>query len=178
MRSFKTEGIVIRRRNVGEADRLLTIFTKHHGKITVKAKGVRKISSRRSSHIELLNLVNLSLYRGRINPILTEVETIENFSGAKDNLNSVGFAYHVCELIDSLCAENQENSRVFNLLCEILSHLSLESNHVVAISKFEKELLDALGFNSQSEYLNSQGLIEEIIERRLKAKRILPLFTD
>ena len=177
MRSFKTEGIVIRRRNVGEADRLLTIFTKHHGKITVKAKGVRKVSSRRSSHIELLNLVSMSLYKGRMSPILTEVETIENFSGAKDNLSSVGFAYHVCELVDSLCAENQENSKVFNLLCEILSHLSFSSDHTGAIYKFEKELLDALGFNSQSQYLDSQGLIEEIIERRLKAKRILPLFT-
>ncbi len=178
MRSFKTEGIVIRRRNVGEADRLLTIFTKHHGKITVKAKGVRKISSRRSSHVELLNLVNLSLYKGRINPILTEATTIENFSGAKDNLNSVGFAYHVCELVDSLCAENQENSAVFSLLYEVLSNLSARADHTVTISKFEKELLNALGFGSHSAYLNTQGFIEEIIERRLKAKRILPLFTD
>ncbi|MBI2195434.1 MAG: DNA repair protein RecO [Candidatus Levybacteria bacterium] len=175
MRSFKTEGIVIRRRNVGEADRLLTVFTKHHGKITIKAKGVRKISSRRSGHIELLNLVSLSLYRGRVTSTLTEVETINNFGKIKDNLKSCGLAYHVCELIDSLCAENQENLKVYSLLCEVLANLSDQENLKVIISRFETELLDALGFISQSQYLNTQGLIEEIIERRLKAKRILPL---
>lgn len=176
MRNFKTEGIVIRRRNVGEADRLLTVFTKHHGKITVKAKGVRKITSRRSSHIELLNLVSLSLYKGRANPVLTEVETIEDYSEAKDNLRSVGFAYHICELVDSLCAENQENPKVYTLLCEVLADLSDQENLKIIISRFEKELLDALGFTHQAHLVNTQGLIEEILERRLKTKRMLPFF--
>lgn len=176
MRSYKTEGIVIRRRNVGEADRLLTVFTRHHGKITIKAQGVRKISSRRSGHIELLNLVSLSLYKGRSMSTLTEVETIDNFSSVKDNLKSVGFAYHVCELIDSLCAENQENSQVFSLLCDVLSKLEEREDHVDLISVFEKQLLAALGFSHQTHLANTRGLIEEIIERRLKTRRMLPLF--
>ncbi|PIZ97846.1 MAG: DNA repair protein RecO, partial [Candidatus Levybacteria bacterium CG_4_10_14_0_2_um_filter_35_8] len=55
MNSYKTEGIVIKRRNLGEADKILTIFTKRYGKIQVKAPGIRKINSRRSPHVELLN---------------------------------------------------------------------------------------------------------------------------
>ncbi len=175
MRSFKTEGVVIRRRNVGEADRIITVFTKHHGKITIKAKGVRKISSRRSGHIELLNLVNLSLYRGRVSPILTEVETIENYGGLKDNLKSVGFAYHICELIDSLCAENQENYQVYKLLCDVLSKLETLENQADVVSVFEKELLNALGFSSINHIVDTHMLIEQILERRLKTKRIFSL---
>ncbi len=177
MRSFKTTGVVIRRRNVGEADRMLTVFTKHHGKITVKARGVRKITSRRSSHIELLNLVSLSLYKGRVMSTLTEVESIDNFSDIKENLRSVGFAYHICELIDGLCAENQENSKVFSLLCDVLEKLTNRQDQELVVSTFEKQLLDALGFTSSNELANTQGLIEQILERRLKTRRIMPLFS-
>lgn len=177
MRSFKTEGVVIKRRNVGEADRLLTVFTKHHGKITVKAKGVRKISSRRSGHIELLNLVNLSLYKGNSSPILTEVEAIENYDNVKNNLKTVGLAYHVCELIDSLCAENQENLRVYSLLLSVLERLENIEAENKEIIEFEKELLSALGFGNSTQIENTSLVIEQIIERRLKTKRILPLLS-
>ncbi len=176
MRSFKTEGVVIKRRNLGEADRILTVFTKHHGKITISAKGVRRITSKRSGHIELLNLVSMSLYKGRTVSTLTEVETINNFSDIKSDLKSCGLAYHICELIDGLCAENQENYQVFSLLCSVLSKLSIADDVPSVVAAFEKDLLTALGFASSSEYANTQGLIEQILERRLRTRRILPLF--
>ena len=65
MRSFKAEGIVIKRSNYSEADRIVTIFTKKNGKIKVKANGVRKIASRRSPHIELFNYCVFGLYQGK-----------------------------------------------------------------------------------------------------------------
>ena len=51
MKTFVAEGIVLKRRNVGEADRILTVFTRTNGKMIIKAVGVRKIASKRSSHI-------------------------------------------------------------------------------------------------------------------------------
>ncbi len=124
MRSFKTEGIIIKRKNYNEADRILTVFTKFHGKIQVKAAGIRRIPSRRSAHVELLNYSLLSLYRGRFYPILTEAQSMDSFSPIKDDLTKVGLAFHLCELIDGLCPENQENTKVFYLLKNILTHLS------------------------------------------------------
>ncbi len=50
-RSYLIEGIVIKRRNSGESDRLVTVYSPTHGKITLKAKGVRK-STRRSGQLE------------------------------------------------------------------------------------------------------------------------------
>jgi len=72
MRGFKTEGIVLKRRNFGEADRILTVFTKDRGKISVLAKGVRRITSRRAGNVELLNRVSIFLHQTRGMPILTE----------------------------------------------------------------------------------------------------------
>lgn len=180
MRSYKTEGIVIRRRNFGEADRLVTIFSKKHGKIQVKAVGVRKINSRRSSHIELLNYSAFNLYRGRSMSLLTEVSNIEDFSEIKEDLTKTGFAYHICELIDGLCAENQENEEIFYLLQKTLKRLSLETDVAPVIREFEIELLTKLGFYKQSDItqnLNTSVFIEQILERKLKSRQILPRFT-
>lgn len=180
MRSFKTEGIVIKRRNFAEADRIITIFSKNYGKIQIRATGVRKINSRRSSHIELLNYCEFNLYKAKSIPLLTEVENIENYSAIKEDLTKTGFAYHICELIDGLCAENQENEEVFNLLHKTLTQLSQKSNLALVIHEFEVDLLTSLGFYKHSgmnKDLNTVEFIEQILERKLKTKRLLPRFT-
>jgi len=180
MRSFKTEGIVIKRRNFGEADRLLTIFSKTHGKIQIKAVGVRKINSRRSPHIELLNYSLFNLYKGRGMPLLTEVENFENYSEIKEDLGKVGFAYHICELIDGLCAENQENEEIFHLLQRTLKRLSFETDISGVIHEFEIELLTKLGFHKPSNLslnFDTSSFIEQLLERKLKTRQMLSTFT-
>lgn len=181
MRNYKTEGIVIKRRNIGEADRILTVFTRRFGKIQIKAKGVRRITSRRSSHIELLNLSLLSLYKGRgALPILTEVQTIEDYSAIKEDLARVGFSYHLCELIDGLCAENQENSAVFDLLEQTFWNLSGSLDILETIHEFEVQLLTLLGYWTKlrpSQNLDTEYFIEDILERKLRSKKLFSRFS-
>ncbi len=172
MRSFKTEGIIIKRRNYGEADRLLTVLTKNNGKIQVKASGIRRIPSRRSAHVELLNHSILGLYRGKGYAILTEAQAIDNFSTIKDNLEKMGLSYHLCELIDGLCAENQENTKVFYLLKNSLTMLAMmKDSFVASVREFEIELLTTLGYLSHqpADRLDTREFIENILERRLKS---------
>lgn len=180
MRTYKTDGIILKRKNFREADRILTVFTRKHGKIKVKAIGVRKINSRRSPHVELLNHSRLTLYRGQSLPILTEAEALEDFSEIKESLTKVGFAYHLCELVDGLCGENQENKKVFELLMDVLNRLSKEEN-VDIIHEFEINLLVYLGFYRQSDYsqnFNSSIFIENLLERKLKSRELIPRFIE
>lgn len=183
MRTYKTVGIVLKRRNLGEADRVLTILSRDLGKITVKAPGVRRIPSRRSSHIELLNLSELTLYRSSkaFMPIVTQAQTLENFSSIKSNLCKIGYAYYVCELINGLCPENQENRGVFFYLKSILTDLSENLDAYGLMKKFEKDLLSELGFWSEAKLLetqDSQIVIERLLERKLKTLRVVPLFAS
>lgn len=176
MKTLQVEGIILKRRNSGEADRILTVFTKDFGKIQIKAIGVRKIASKRSSHIELLNISSISLYKGRSVPILTEATTIENFDGIKTNLGKIGLAYHICELIDGLCPENQEYKEIFYLLLNTLEKLSTQDDVLSIIHDFEVALLTSLGYFVPSEKLHSRSLsylIEGILERKLKTRQIL-----
>lgn len=177
MRNVKVEGIILKRRNIGEADRILTVFTKELGKIAIKAVGVRKIASHRAPHIELLNVVKLGLYKGKGMPVLTEAESSESFSPIKEDLTKVGFAYHICELIDGLCPENQENEAIFVLLMDMLRSLSHEDQIAPIIHDFEVQLLQLLGFwpvSQSGKDLNTAFLIESILERKLKSRQILP----
>ncbi|MCL5970605.1 MAG: DNA repair protein RecO [Patescibacteria group bacterium] len=175
MRNYKTEGIIIKRRNIGEADRILTVFTKKNGKISIKAPGVRKIRSKRSPHIEVLNLSMLSLYKGKTLPILIEAETLETFSNIKNFLPKIAVAYHACEIVDGLCPEEEENKEVFFLLKEFLERLCFE-NHDLLILDFEKNLLKSLGFfpRTLDRDLNTSSFIEQILERKLKVRQIMP----
>lgn len=182
MRSYKSEGIILKRKNSGEADRILTVFTKNRGKIQIKAVGVRKINSRRSPHTEPLNYTLLYLYKGRGIPILIEAETLEAFPRIKDNLKRIGYAYYLCELIDCLCPENQENISVFYLLSDTLKKLSKEEDFVRIINEFEKSLLTTLGFYPQnillSQDIDLSYIIEQIIEKKLKTKQIISRLTE
>lgn len=168
MRSYKTEGIILKRSNFGEADRIITVFTKKHGKIKVLAKGVRRINSRRGPNIELFNLVTLYIHKGRAFDILTEAQVINVFPSIRRNLELIGLAYYCCELVDGLCAENQPHPRVFELLLKTFRELDSGLIH-----KFESELLYELGFLPAFKKIDTTSYIEKLLERRIKTKTIL-----
>lgn len=181
MRIHKTEGIVLKRKNVGEADRLLTIFTKDNGKMQVKAIGVRKITSRRASHVEPLNHVSFSMHKGAGMPILTEATTITNYDVIKSDLKKMGLAYHICEIIDGLCVEGTENHGVFTLLQNILVKIEAGGAIMQHMYDFEMDLLHQLGFYPQTEAqpsFNPSYFIEDLLERKLKARPMLHTFYE
>ena len=154
-------------------------MTKYNGKIQVKAPGVRKITSRRSSHIELLNLSLLTLYKSSKSflPLITEAQVLDNFAPIKKDLKKVGFAYYTCELVDKFCPDTQENKRVFNLFSDTLTQLAISSDEGVIVDQFENDLLFLLGYLPKSHAIkNKQEFIEGILERRLASKKLLPLF--
>ncbi len=134
--------------------------------------------SRRSPHVELLNHTALTLYKGNgyALPILTETEALEDFSEVKSDLTKIGFAYHICELVDGLCPENQENKPVFYLLKNVLYNLGQGEDIATTIHDFEVELLTLLGYwhkpQIASQNFNTQYFIEGILERKLRSRRI------
>ena len=174
-RTYKTEGIILQRLNVGEADRILTVFTKAQGKIRCIAKGVRKPTSRKSASIELFNRTTLFIARGRNLDIVTQTEVVESFPKIRKKLKAIKAAYHVVELVELLTAENQENARVYEPLLSILRTINKQSHATRRqISGFEKELLRELGFGTPKQ--DSQAaliqFIESIIEKRLTSIEI------
>ena len=150
MPGFKVEGIVLKRRNFGEADRILTVFTLQKGKISIVAKGVRRTTSRRAGNVELLNRVSMFLYQGKGMPILTEAESLETYPKLKEDLTLSTYAFHIIELVDKITAEDQENRILYQHLVEVLKRLSLKPRQIL-IRAFEVKILSGLGFVSFQE---------------------------
>lgn len=177
MGTYKTEGIIIKRKNFGEADRILTIFSKNYGKISAIAKGVRKINSRRAPHLELFNQVSLLLSKGKNLDVITETQLITSFSNLKKDLKKVGLAFEACELVDQVTREGPTQEQVFNLLrmcLNDLNHLNSKGIEKV-IDNFERQLLVILGFLPKNEVLSKielSGFVEKIIEKKLKSRKM------
>lgn len=176
MNSYGTEGVILRRANLGEADKILTIFTKCHGKITVIAKGIRRTTSRKGGNLELFNQVKIYLAKGKSLDIVTEVEVIDSFSSWRRDLKKVAVAYQLCELVDKLSAEGVENDEVYDLLVNSFLNLLPTTNHQSLITNFELSLLQYLGFWPRGKAVGDLDLnayIEDLINRKLSAKKFL-----
>lgn len=145
MPATTTEGLILKRKNFGEADRVVTILTSRFGKISVIAKGVRRITSRRAGNIEVLNRVRLHLFRSTKNFNLQEAESVEVFSTLKENLTLATTAFHIIELVDRLVPEDQVNPQVYELTVSILQILERNPRQIF-IRGYEVKLLSALGF--------------------------------
>jgi len=144
--SLTVEGIILKRTNFGEADRMLTILTKHLGKISVIARGVRKITSRRAGNVELLNLVKIGLFKGK-GYTLTEAESIETFPRLKSNLATSTAAFHILELSNKLLPEDDPNFHSYDLIVETLRRLEQNPRQLL-LRAFEIKFLNLLGFFS------------------------------
>ena len=163
MPTVTTEGLILKRVNFGEADRVLTVLTDRYGKISVIARGVRKITSRRAGNIEVLNRVKLHLFKGK-SYTLTEAESIETFQAIKDNLTLSTYAFHILELIHRLVPEEQRNPYIYALVLETLELLR-SSPRQIFIRAFEVKLLQRLGFWDVRALGDMQEEIKALLEK-------------
>jgi len=149
-RSFRASAVVLRHADYGEADRLLTLFTREQGKVRAIAKGARKLTSRKAGHIEPFTHVTLQLAKGRDLFIVTQAETVNAFPGLRDDLVKTGYAAYIVELIDRFTYEEETpHPPVFRLLIETLERIEKESDAWLPIRYYEMRLLDFLGFRPQ-----------------------------
>lgn len=161
MQGYKTEGIVLKRRNFGEADRILTIFSQDRGKISVLAKGIRRITSRRAGNVELLNRVAIFLHPTKGMPILTEAISLNTFPKLKEDLTLSTVAFHILELVDKLTAENQESYSLYSNFVEVLRKLEINPRQIF-IRAFEVKILSLMGFMGFEKGTKELGEIREI----------------
>jgi DNA repair protein RecO (recombination protein O) len=148
-RSIRVEGVILRHSDFGEADRILTIFTRETGKLRAVAKGVRKARSRKAGHVEPFTRASLQLARGRDLFILTQAEAKDVFANLREDLVLLGTASYVIELIDRSTTDEEENRPLYNLMTRTLTRLDRGDNPNLATRYFELRLLDYVGFRPQ-----------------------------
>jgi DNA repair protein RecO (recombination protein O) len=145
-RLYKTEAIILRQRRVGEADRFLTIYTPGLGKFDVKAKGVRKTTSRMSGHLQPLSHCMLQIAQGHSMDVVTGVETLASFGHLREDLDRLSLALYAAELTDRITPERATSFPSFRLFLDALQRLDREADGWAALRYFEMQLLGQAGF--------------------------------
>jgi DNA repair protein RecO (recombination protein O) len=145
-RVYKTQAIVLRQRKLGEADKIVTLYSSHHGKIDAVAKGVRRTKSRLAGHLEPLTLGSYLLAEGRELDIVTQAETMDAFPHLRADLERISRGLYCAELVDRLTPERSEGNPIFRLLQETLGYLDASPEYEMAARRFELRLLGELGY--------------------------------
>lgn len=162
-RIYKTEGIVLRHIDFGEADRILTIMTPTLGKIHAIAKGSRKVTSKLASQADLLQRTQFVMAQGRELDVVTQGETAERFDALRTSLWHGTAAYTVAEILDRTMEDRAEHHSIYQLALDTLRRLDLDARQWLAdprpenqagpqargwaaLRHFEMVLLDDLGY--------------------------------
>ncbi len=148
-RNYQTEAIIIKKTKLGEADRILTLYTPHLGKIQAVAKGVRRPRSKLAGHLELLTHSLVSLVRGRNIDTVTGSQTINTFLPLKSDLRLASYALYATELTEQFTADHIENYPLFQLLLDTMGHLCQGVNKELVLRYFEMHLLNEVGYRPQ-----------------------------
>ncbi len=145
----RTEAVVLRRHDLGEADRIVTLYTAHVGKVRAVAKGIRRPTSKLGGHLELFTHGQVMLARGRNLDVITQVETLSSFLGLREDLWRAGHAYYVAELLDRMTEEHAENAALYRLLVTTLQRIASAPRPDQATHLFEVQALDLLGYRPE-----------------------------
>ena len=148
-RDYQTEAIIIKKTKLGEADRILTLYTPALGKIQAVAKGVRRPKSKLSGHLELLTHSQVTLARGHNLDTVTGSQTVNSFMPLKTDLWLTSYGLYVIELVNQFTAEHVADALLFRLLLETLQNLSETNNRELLLRYFEIHLLEETGYRPQ-----------------------------
>ena len=172
-RSYSSEGIVLSRKNYSEADRILIIYSKYHGKTSLLAKGVRKPKSKKRGSLEIFSHIKFSAVKGKGIDLITESELIDSFSGVRQDLRKVSLAYYFMEVVARLTRDEEKNDELFNLIIEYLNRLRLDVNLRTLRQDFIYQILTLLGFWPRGKILeNPDEILESITERKINSVRV------
>lgn len=159
--SYKTIGIIIGKRDFGEADKILIVFTQDLGKIQIKAKGLKRALAKMAGHLEMFNLVQLELIKGKTFYIVIGAELLDGFAEIKANFEKVGLFYYFCEVLNKILEEGVRHKNTFGFFLNVLNELKKEdADLLLVVIYFELNILSHLGF--KPEFLVCVGCREKI----------------
>lgn len=151
MRTYSATAIVLRRIDLGDKDRIITVYSKEHGKLSAVAKGARRPGSKLAGTCEPLTYARMFLSRGRELDVLSQSDIRESFPTLRGSMIAIAHGIYLIELTNSFVDERQPNPDLFDTLLSSLYVLESGADPEIAARHFELQLLRVLGYEPQFE---------------------------
>lgn len=143
----KASGFIIRGIDYQESSRIVTLLSPRLGKISLLAKGARKIESRTGAALDLLNLVEVVFYEGQGLKLLKDAAIIESYPALKRDYEHLEAAMHAARSLNILLKDGQRDRRIYHLFAELLAELEGDGGApALLLLGFKLKLIDLLGF--------------------------------
>jgi len=146
MSVYKTEGIVLHQFELGEADRILTLYTRDRGKVRAVAKGVRRTRSGLAGSTQLFTYVDLVLYQGKDLDSISQVQLKESFNKLREDLFRMAYSSYVLDLVRELTVEGDANEGMFVLLLQTLRLMAEVDDLEMILRIFEIRAMTLMGY--------------------------------
>ena len=149
---YRTQGLIIKKDNRGEANQLFTIYTKDFGKIKILGKAIRKGKSKLRGAIELFYLSEIEFIQGKIHKTLTDAILIESFSDIRKDLEKISVVYQITEVLDNIVKGQEPDDEIWNLLNEVfnkLNNLKFENSLKIVYYYFLWNFFSVLGYQPE-----------------------------
>ncbi len=139
--TYRCEAITLSYTPLGEADLLVTMYTRDQGKVRAVAKGARRSTSKLLGHLEPLTVVRMSMVHGRSMDIIAKAEVLQSFAALKEDLTGIAEGLYLAELVDVFGAEGSANPSLFQLIVDTLRAVEADPGSDMPLRFFEFHLL-------------------------------------
>ncbi len=156
-RIFAAEGLIIRTRVLGEADRIVTLLTREEGKFEAVARGARKTKSKLAAGVDIFAHGRFTFHRGRTWPIVTSLDPIERFNWFRDNPDLYPYGLYLAELTDRFNSGEESCPEMFQLLLDGWQLLGGDVDHALLCRAFELKLANCGGYSPQMHFCTVCG---------------------
>ncbi len=150
-RSYQVSAIVLRQRDLGEADRIVVLLTRERGKLSAVAKGVKRARSKLAPALQLFTHARLQLASGRSLEVVTQAQAVAAFPRLRSDVERYACASYTAELADAMIEEGASCEWVFDLVESTLAALDDGGEMASLVRGFELKLLTGLGYGPELE---------------------------
>lgn len=176
-KTFSTTGIVLKRVNVGETDRIISLLTQEFGKITCVAKGVRKMSSSKRASLELGNIVKAFCLETKSLPLLTQATLIENCSALPHSLAAFRQLSQLLEIAEKLFVESSIEVHTYKKILALRSAILSNNLGATYTRAMFRSIITDLGFQDpeESKYSTISEYIAALSDSKIHSFEYLSL---
>jgi len=144
-KTYRCEAVILGYTPLGEADLLVTMFTRDQGKVRAVGKGARRSTSKSVGHLEPLTVVKMSMAHGRSMDIISQAEVLNSFSTLKEDLTGITKGQYLAEMVDGFGTEASPNPSLYQLMIDTLRVVEADPESEMALRYFEFHLLQVSG---------------------------------
>ena len=146
---YKTQGIILKKQDSGEANCIFTVFCKEYGKLTLFATSVRKSTSKLRGGMELFSLSYVEFVQGKQKKVLVEAIPQEQYSSIRQDFARLKTAFKIVDLLEQTITGQEKDEKIWESLKYSLSLIDQGAPTQMVYRLFSQSLFLTLGYRSE-----------------------------